>query len=108
MLDKDVATGKVPANNYTSTGPKSSLDIKDKLSPPAPVQCYLFVFASLHTLRDIVLTFCHRWDIYASCSANQYAALANGTAEIDAGFNIVRPIGNYHPVGGTGGGEAPK
>lgn len=78
MFNVDIATGKLPtsgaSNNYTTTGPLSSFSIKNKLPPSPPVDCNI-------------------WNLAPTCTLNQYYALGNGTAEIDAGGNVVKPAG---------------
>lgn len=83
MFGKDVATGKLPTsgrfNNYSSSGPLSSLQIKNELPPPPPVLCYLY-------------------DAAGGCNEDQFEALANGTAEMKD-FVIVKPVAvGFDPV----------
>lgn len=64
MANKDVATGGVALSgsaNYSTTGPASSFNIKNKLPPPQEAMCYL-------------------WDILETCTRDKKALLADGTA----------------------------
>jgi hypothetical protein len=83
IFNTDVATGKVPTsgsfNNYTSVGPLSSFGIKNVLPPSAPVDCNL-------------------WAVAPTCTMDQLYALGNGTAEINEGGKIVKPVGGGGPI----------
>lgn len=87
MGNTNVATGLEPAAdtwcNYTSAGPLSSWSWKNELPPSTDTACYLY-------------------EIGPTCTVDQYAALANGSAIIDGGFNIVMPSGGGGPL--TNGG----
>jgi carboxypeptidase D len=78
MLSLDVATGKRttsgPFNKYSSQGPLSSFGWKNKLPTPPPVDCNLYYISE-------------------SCTVDQYAALANGTADV-VDFNVARITGD--------------
>ena len=89
MFDTDVATGRFPTNgvgnNYTTSGPLSSWQWKNSLGPSPKVQCYIYLVPS-------------------TCTAEQYAALQNGTAEI-VDFIVVKPDGSDGvPIGSNLGG----
>jgi hypothetical protein len=65
MFDRDVATGDVNTlhGSYSSTGPKSSFDIKNKLPSSPKSVCYL-------------------WDAVNTCTADELKALVDGTAVV--------------------------
>jgi carboxypeptidase D len=83
MFNTDVATGKVPAsgshNNYSASGSSSSWHMKNKLPEIPPINCNL-------------------WVVPSTCTVDQLKALANGTAEIDEGFRVVKPAGGGGPI----------
>ncbi|KAJ4352254.1 uncharacterized protein N0V89_007601 [Didymosphaeria variabile] len=64
-LNKDVATGKINLGDapYSSQGPVSSFEIKNVLPTPPKNECYT-------------------WAIADTCTTEQIAALANGTAAV--------------------------
>lgn len=63
MSDKDVATGEINVGDapYSTEGPASSFEIQDVLPPPLDSECYTWIAAD-------------------TCTEEQLAALANGTA----------------------------
>ena len=61
LSNTDVATGTKSADDYQSQGPVSSFGIKNVLPPSGPHEC-------------------NTWQVNYSCTDNQYAALADGTA----------------------------
>ncbi|KAF2126297.1 alpha/beta-hydrolase [Dothidotthia symphoricarpi CBS 119687] len=66
MFDSDVATGNTSTagnSSYSSTGPESSLGIKNVLPPSPKNECYL-------------------WDAFLTCVDDELLALANGTAVV--------------------------
>lgn len=83
IFNTDVATGKLPTsgafNNYSTSGPSSSFSIKNKLPPSPPVDCNL-------------------WLVPSTCTMDQLYALGNGTAEIDEGGKILKPVGGGGPI----------
>ena len=82
MLNKDVATGKIPtagsSNDYSTHGPSSSDQIKNNLPPSPPANCYLY-------------------DIGNTCTVDQLTAILKGTAEI-VDFRVVKPAGGGGPI----------
>lgn len=77
VFSKDLATGRQSTlgvfNDYSTSGPSSSFGIKNVLPAPPAFECNLFAVST-------------------SCTAEQYEALANGTAEI-VDFDVVKPSG---------------
>ena len=90
LFGTDIATGKIPtsgtagravgSNDYSTTGPSSSWNIKNRLPPSPPVDCNL-------------------WNAAMTCTLDQFVALAKGVAVIDYGFRIVKPAGGGGPLG---------
>jgi hypothetical protein len=67
MFNKDVATGEqdvAAGGDYSSSGSESSFDIKDELPDSPASECYV-------------------WDIPITCTEEEIAALADGTAVVD-------------------------
>ncbi|OKL57635.1 hypothetical protein UA08_07173 [Talaromyces atroroseus] len=67
MNSKDIATGKVPLDevrDYSTSGPSSTLEIKDLLPVPPSIVCYTI-------------------DMSSTCTEEQTAALLNGTAIVE-------------------------
>lgn len=87
MFNKDVATGRKSTagtqNDYSTTGPSSSYHFKNKLPPPPSVNCALEV-------------------VGATCTWDQYYALANDTAEI-VDLRVVKPAGGGGHISVSGG-----
>jgi hypothetical protein len=63
MFDKDVPSGSVARSSYSSKGPKSSFEIKNKLPPSPKSECYV-----LDTLN--------------TCTQEELAAFADGSAVV--------------------------
>jgi hypothetical protein len=63
IFGTDIATGQVSAAGYSSKGPQSSRDIKNKLPESPPVRCNI-------------------WQIQQTCTEEQVVALMNGKAVV--------------------------
>jgi len=87
MFNRDVASGLQPTdgsfNNYTTTGPSSSFQIKNVLPPSPPPLCNLY-------------------NVVGACTMDQYLALINGTADI-VDFTVVKPANGGGAITFSGG-----
>jgi hypothetical protein len=66
IQNRDVATGSMSLGDngtYITHGPSSIFDIKNKVPAASPPQCYL-------------------WQLSTTCTANQLAAVVNGSAVV--------------------------
>jgi hypothetical protein len=105
MFGRDVATGQQSTSgsfsNYTTTGPSSSLHVKNELPAAPQTLCYLYDVRPFRVTFLKVLVTDHVMQTVSSCSQGQWNAFLAGNATIQ-NFVVIDPPGTGGPIAVTG------